>query len=445
MRVHVLVLSLLMAAPAMAQESRVQADLRRERQDIEDSCTGGFDIKKVIGCVETIATDDPLHVAVGSLSPQNGTAFGLGFAEHTTPNDRWRISWNADAVAATSGSWRAGAYVKLIHIPEGPGIVVRRPGDAAPSRPAGVTITEYPVFNLYAQTISLKNLTVAAGQDAFSEQQTIAGASVIYPLTQVTALRALHPAVVGAVNGRFLSVQSNALQLDTQPAFAQFQEGVRIRPSFIDSRLQLNYFFDLQQFAAAADTHGSFHRWTVDLQHTFPLYSTVSSTGPKESNGPDECFESIGSSHCPAISYSRNLEGSVGVRLLASRSGAGDGNAVPFYFQPTLGGSDIDGQRLLSAYDDYRFRGTNLLAIQESIEHSVWGPLGVYALAEQGQIAGGALGSDGLRQSFAVGLTLRAGGFPLVNISFAWGSEGHHIISTIDSSLLGGSGRPSLY
>jgi len=29
-------------------------------------------------------------------------------------------------------------------------------------------------------------------------------------------------------------------------------------------------------------------------------------------------------------------------------------NAVPFYFQPTLGGSDINGQRLLSAYDDYR-------------------------------------------------------------------------------------------
>ena len=30
---------------------------------------------------------------------------------------------------------------------------------------------------------------------------------------------------------------------------------------------------------------------------------------------------------------------------------------VPFYFQPTLGGSDINGQRLLSGYDDYRFRG----------------------------------------------------------------------------------------
>jgi hypothetical protein len=101
----------------------------------------------------------------------------------------------------------------------------------------------------------------------------------------------------------------------------------------------------------------------------------------------------------------------------------------------------------LSAFDDYRFRGPNLLAVQESIEHSVWGPLGVYALLEQGQVTGEGQGftTRGLAHSFALGVTLRAGGFPLVNLSFAWGSEGHHIIGTIDPSLLGGSPRPSLY
>jgi hypothetical protein len=62
---------------------------------------------------------------------------------------------------------------------------------------------------------------------------------------------------------------------------------------------------------------------------------------------------------------------------------------VPFYSQPTLGGSDIDGQRLLSGYD------------------SIWGPL--------------------------------------VNLSFVWGGDSHHIIGSIDPTLLGGSGRPSLY
>ncbi len=40
----------------------------------------------------TVATDDPFHVAVGSLPPLNGTALGLAFAEHYTPNERWRIT-----------------------------------------------------------------------------------------------------------------------------------------------------------------------------------------------------------------------------------------------------------------------------------------------------------------------------------------------------------------
>jgi hypothetical protein len=44
-----------------------------------------------------------------------------------------------------------------------------------------------------------------------------------------------------------------------------------------------------------------------------------------------------------------------------------------------------------------------------------------------------------------VGLTLRAGGFPLVNLTFAWGGGSHHIIGSMDPTLLGGSSRPSLY
>jgi hypothetical protein len=31
----------------------------------------------------------------------------------------------------------------------------------------------------------------------------------------------------------------------------------------------------------------------------------------------------------------------------------------------------------------------------------------------------------------------------MVNLSFSWGSEGHHVIGAMDTSLLGGSSRPS--
>jgi hypothetical protein len=447
MRPIVFLLLMLMAVPAAAQEGQFQADLRREGEDLRNNCGGGFNAKQLVGCVVTLATDDPFHVAVGSLAPLNGMGFGLAFAEHYTPNERWRLGFDADSVVATSGSWRAGGYMKIIHIPNSPGITVRRPGTPQPAQPASVSITEYPVFNVYAQTISLDQLTVVAGQGAYSERQTIVGTNVIYPLSNVAAIRPLRPSLVGAINGRFLDIRGEAVTEPQRPTFAQFEEGIRLKPSLFDDRLQLNYLVDFQQFTTSADSHASFHRWSLDLKHQFPLYRTVSSTGPKETNGPNECFTSVGSPGCPPVSYSRNLEGAVNFRLLTTRSGGGSDSSVPFYFQPTLGGSDLNGERLLSGYDDYRFRGPNLFALQESIEHSVWGPIGIYFLAEQGKVTPetGDFSSMDLAHSFAIGLTLRAGGFPLVNLSFAWGSNSHHIIGSIDSSLLGGTGRPSLY
>ena len=55
------------------------------------------------------------------------------------------------------------------------------------------------------------------------------------------------------------------------------------------------------------------------------------------------------------------------------------------------------------------------------------------------------LGFSDLKHSFAAGLTLRAGGFPMVSLMFAWGGpEGHHNIVNMNTSVLGGSARPLL-
>jgi hypothetical protein len=164
-------------------------------------------------------------------------------------------------------------------------------------------------------------------------------------------------------------------------------------------------------------------------------------------NGPDECA-SAPDEKCPSISYSRNLEGSIGFRLLISESAAGANSVVPFYFQPTLGGSDIMGNPSLSSYADYSFRGPNLLLLRESFEHSLWGPLGFTFIADQGKVAlaRGDVDFQNLKHSFATGITLRAGGFPQVFLLFALGgSEGHHTIASVNTSLVGGSSRPSLY
>jgi hypothetical protein len=150
---------------------------------------------------------------------------------------------------------------------------------------------------------------------------------------------------------------------------------------------------------------------------------------------------------CPEIPHSRNLNGFVTARLLLSESINSATSAVPFYFQRSLGGQDINGDLTLGSYQDYRFRAPNILLLQGSAEHSIWGPFGLKFMADEGRVAltRGDLGFSHLKHSFAAGLTLRAGAFPMVQIMFAWGGpEGQHNIFNMNNSLLGGSMRPLL-
>ena len=457
----------LAARPVVAQESQVGADFRREGEHLAKSC-GDFKPKALFGCAYTLTTDYPLHVALGSLAPQNGFAFGAAFSERYTPNEGWRLTWSGDLVAAPSGSWRGGAYMKIVRTPD-LGVTVAAPGSTA--APGSVTAWEHPVIDIFAQIVSLNTInffgpgqaSTENGRSVYGERQTIVGATGILPLSKVKGIGALRPALIAGISGRFVAIRSGkggdapsieevydeaaAPGLTEQSPFVEFHEGLRFKPSVANGWLKFNYLLAAQQFRASGGTPSSFNRWTADLRHEIPLYRRASSSGPREFNSPNECAQAVGSPACPPVSWSRNRQGTIGIRLLVSTSTTSDGNQVPFYFQPTLGGSDLNGERLLASYQDYRFRGPNLLALQASVEHSLWGPIGVFVQAEQGKVTERSSGLDfnGLDSSLTVGLTLRAGGFPMVNLSFSWGSEGNHFIGTMSSTLLGGSARPSLF
>jgi hypothetical protein len=471
MRCKLAVMLLLVSTTALAQESWVHADFRREGERVADACKF-HNFMSVGSCAYTLFTDHPLHFAAGSMPPQNG--FGIGAAYVATRNTKnWRLSWNADAVGATSGAWRAGGYLKLVHTPFEP-VHVTTPTPTAPGeQPAKpqkheVRIHPYTVFNLYAQAISLNKLyffglgndSSLADKSQFGMTQTIVGGNVTKPVYKWSAISKLNLSLFGELNGRFVSVRSESSStvpsiysvyndatapgLSSQPASVQFGQGIRIKP-IIGDHLELNYSGRLQEFVAPSNSGNTFERWTVDLNHTFYLYGYTES-GPKTSTmtGPDECAPS--GEKCPSVSRSRNLNGSIGVRLFLSES-TNSPSAVPFYFQPTLGGQDINSSLALGSYQDYRFRAPNLLLLQESFEHSIWGPFGLKFMADQGRVAltRSDLGFSHLRHSYAAGLTLRAGGFPMVSMMFAWGGpEGHHNIFNMNSSLLGGSARPPL-
>lgn len=459
---RLIVILLLPVAVAIAQESQTHADFRGEGLRFRQSCEK-FSLKAAMGCAELLFTDHPLHIAVGSIAPQNGFGAGGAYVGHWTPNEMWRTSWDADAIASNNGSWRAGFYYKAIHTPVEKIHVVTTSSEPAPK--SNLSVHPYTVFNLYAQSISLDELfyyglgpnSLQADASVFGMRQTIAGASAIVPV-----LQRLNVSLLGEVNGRFVDLRENhhesspsieqiftestAPGLATQPAFVQLGEGVRVEPALLNDHVRLDYLAQFQQFLAPSDSHYSFRRFAVDLDHTIPLYRSSGTYGPKPVNGPDECAASLGATKCAAIQ--RNREGSVEVRLLITESIASSGSVVPFYFQPTLGGSDVNGNPWLPSYDDYRFRAPNALLLREGFEHSIWGPIGLTFSADQGKVAltRGDIGSNHLAHSFSAGLTLRAGGLPMLSLAFAWaGPEGTHTIATVNTSLLGGSARPSLF
>jgi len=483
---------LLLSSAARAQDNPPPApvpnvDNPAETSKFKESCTS-FSFSSLGGCAELLFTGKPLHIAVGSLAPQNGFGAGLAWVGFIAPTENWVPSYNLDAVATPNGSWRAGAYFKFVHTHR-PKIIVHH---GKPNLKSNETeLPEHPVVNLYAQATSLNKIayfglgstTSDTARTYFGMREVVTGASLVKPFYQ-----RLNASFLGEANGRFVDLRSatgngspsiEALYTDatapglaSQPAFLQLGEALRIRPIFFDDLLHLNYQLTYQQFFAPSNSTFSFQRLNLDLSHNFALYkSTTRFYLPRDANGPDECSinrlgdyegcsldDKVQVANCEAANASdkskckeitRDLQGSIGFRFFLSTSITQSGKVVPFYFQPTLGGGDLNGNPLLASYQDYRFRAPDVMLLRENFEHSLGKlPLGVAFIADQGKVGFDRddLGSSTWFHSYSAGLTLRAGGFPQVFILFAWGGkEGTHTIANVNTSLLGGSARPSLF
>ncbi len=462
---RILLVFLLFAGALWAQQPATPSVAQEDPHDEIGKLKKNCPFKHVMGCAEVLFTGQPLHIAVGSIAPQNGFGVGLAYVGHKT-TDNWRISWNSDAVASNNASWRAGLYVKFVDTRmEAPRPVFGTGSAEASDFPV---YTEQPVVNLYVQSISLNKLTffglgpgtTRAGRSFYGMTEHIVGASTIRPIYE-----RLNMGVYGEINGRAVDIRPSRNQpspsieqiytpasapgLDHQPFSLQLGAGVRMRPSALNNLLHFNYDVAYRPFFAVSDSKLSFQRLTVDLYQEISLYHTNIRVA-RDTNGPNDCLIDPTADHprCPKVSV-RNREGSLGVRVFTSLSMTPGGDTVPFYFQPTIGGSDINGNNSLSSYQDYRFRAPNILLFRENFEHSIGKlPLGVALLADQAKLGltRGDIASSLWVHSYAAGLTLRAGGFPQVYLLFGFGGkEGTHTIASMNTSLLGGSARPSLF
>jgi hypothetical protein len=61
--------------------------------------------------------------------------------------------------------------------------------------------------------------------------------------------------------------------------------------------------------------------------------------------------------------------------------------AIPFYLQETLGGTNFLGSDTLRGFVDYRFRGPNTLLFQLELRRRIKGPVGLMGFYDVGKVA----------------------------------------------------------
>jgi hypothetical protein len=147
---------------------------------------------------------------------------------------------------------------------------------------------------------------------------------------------------------------------------------------------------------------------------------------------------------CDPIPGQRCSVGNLAFTGLVTASYVTTGHSVPFYYQPTLGGTDINGVDTLRGLVDYRLRAPNRVLLQGQFDHTVWSPIGIYGFYDLGKVGlrAGDLGFSHTRHDEGVGIFVKVQGGKIVlrgYIGFGAG-EGSHPNFKLPSSTGGPAG-----
>ena len=342
-------------------------------------------------CIQPIVNGSPLHFNAQMFAPGNGLGLGLGYAREFTFGEAWKNMWDLGGMGSVQGAWEG--HFKALFDQERP----------APSMtdttPPQHRIVEKIEIQPYASAQQLTKLgfygegpqSTRQALALYTERDVRVGVGVSIPLAwwlNVGAkVEGLWPSIGPTSNNTNPSVAdayradpSLAPGLDSQSTFTHYQ--FYVRPHLPNQEpFGLIYKVGYEYYQDHGSGQYSFGRFRADLLHNLYL----------EHAGKDVRRDSILS---------------VYGRLTLAHTSAG--NAVPFYLQDTLGGTDIDGDPGLRAFPDYRFRAPDNMAFEVEFNRRIWKPLGIMAFYDTGQVAAQAsdLSFTRMRHSFGGGLTL---------------------------------------
>jgi hypothetical protein len=332
-----------------------------------------------LACATSTFRSRPFHFLVQSIVPGGGVGGG-GYYGRDLNHDIWQNRLELTGVMTIRQFWFTEAK-----------FTARRPHFGS------YHSDENFAFQIYAHNKQMEDLpfyglgpnTSVHNSVHFSERDTRFGALVASPLTSwlsaAGTFETLWPNVGNVSSTKVTSIgqvytEQTAPGLTSQPALLHFEAFLRPHFSLASNHVQFDYRFRYGYFHDTDTGHYSFRRFVADFGHS--IY-------PESENGH------------------RRLDSVLSIRFRIAMSDASASNAVPFYLQETIGGSDIDNQPTLRSFRDFRFRGPNSFLVQTEYDRRIIGPVGFLLFYDAGKVtvARSDLNFSNLHQGFGGGLS----------------------------------------
>ncbi len=376
--------------------------------------------KKFISCATSTFTARPFHFLAQSIVPGSGVGGGARYILDLNENNGAQDQLQATSVITIRQFW-------LTELKFSSQRSIEKDWNKS---------GESLGLNIYIRNRSLPMMTYYGlgpnthlGDAAkFSERDTSAGIEITTPFPEVSWLSAggkiegLWPDIGGATGNNVVSIQQRYTEqtapgLTTQPPMVHEQVFLHPHKRFF-KRFELNDTVAYNLYQDASTGHYSFQRFEANVEQRF--YPEK-----KKHGGVIE-------------------QNYFSVLWRYSVSNANAGQAIPFYLQGTIGGSDIDNQPSLPAFKDYRFRGPDLMTVRAEYDrklceactpcksgtiHTVCSHLGLLVAYDAGKVAlrKSDLDFSGLQQSFGGGISIYLGKDVIFRMAVALGGgEGTH-------------------
>jgi len=397
-------------------------------------------------CAIDIVTLRPVHPAFQSIAPGTGTGLGVGF-DQILRRSRIEIIPSAKILVSTDRSLLADARLTVGF----PGVSLIRetgPFASAPIDPSeerdpylhrlalvsgNPAIDAKAAFTVCAQRLELQRQdfyglgpsTTQSDLALYKSRQTSAGFNVTNPFSTWAAIGFsfdyLQPRVLPVLDGdrppiTDMYTEETAPGITHQPHFIRFGPDVRFRfePTYLRfTELKAGYVF---YHELDGGTY-SFRRLTASSRTEYEILIQTENTASNRS--------ALSNFLCTPRPAKECSLGILAVSANVSLSQTGSGSQIPFYFQPTLGGADMQGQDTLRGFRDFRFRAPNLMLLQAEYRRGVWGPIGFLSFVDIGRVAlrPSELVVEHLRHDIGVGLYFSAGNTILLRAYVGFGTR----------------------